>query len=97
MQGESLVPLLEGKETDWREDFFYEHDFTVKIPIPKCEGIRTKRWKYTRYMEQRPVYEQLFDLEKDTYEENNIAKNKENEDILKSLRKKWKKHRKKLR
>jgi arylsulfatase A-like enzyme len=62
MQGKSLVPLLEGRAPDdWRDDFFYEHRF-AHPGIPKTEGVRGSRWKYTRYISVDPVHEELFDL-----------------------------------
>ena len=62
-----------GRKPRWRQDFFYEHLF--KHPrIPQTEGVRTKRWKYTRYISVKPVYEELFDLQTDPHEEHNLAK-----------------------
>ena len=72
MQGRSLVPLLSGQETEWRTDFFYEHLFEHP-KIPKSEGVRTERWKYIRYFEQQPVYEELYDLENDPHESRNLV------------------------
>ena len=72
MQGKSLVPLLCGKEVEWREEFFCEHRFN-RADIPKSEGVRTQRWKYIRYYEQQPVYEELYDLLKDPHESCNLA------------------------
>ncbi|MBN1342426.1 MAG: sulfatase [Phycisphaerae bacterium] len=72
MQGRSLVPLLEGDRPAWRKDFFYEHLFE-RNNIPKSEGVRTDRWKYIRYFEQRPVYEELYDMQSDPLEERNLA------------------------
>ena len=72
IQGKSLVPLLRGKEVEWREEFFCEHWFD-RADIPKSEGVRTQRWKYIRYYEQQPVYEELYDLLKDPHESCNLA------------------------
>ncbi len=75
MQGRSLVPLLGGSvPADWRKDFFYEFNFGM-FPgdIPSCIGVRDGRWKYVRYLDPRFQYEQLFDLEKDPDEMDNLA------------------------
>ena len=72
MRGGSLVPLLRGEAADWRKDFFYEHLFERET-IPKSEGVRTERYKYVRYFERNPVYEQLFDLETDPNEVMNLV------------------------
>ena len=72
MQGKSLVPLLKGENPEWRQDFLYEHRFAHKA-IPQTEGVRNRRWKYTRYTSVEPVYEELFDLKTDPLEEHNLA------------------------
>ena len=71
MQGRSLIPLLAGEPRDWPRDFFYENFFrpsglkTNENNIPRCEGLRAERWKYVHYFDERPTYEQLFDLVND--------------------------------
>ncbi|MFT5143801.1 MAG: arylsulfatase A-like enzyme, partial [Thalassolituus oleivorans] len=73
MQGRSLTPLLAGESPDdWREDFFVEHLFDHP-DIPKHEGVRGQRFKYARYFEQSPVYEELYDLLEDPLETLNLA------------------------
>ena len=85
-QGMSLVPLLMGKKPVWRTDFFCEHLFEHR-KIPKSEGVRTERWKYIRYIEQRPLFEELYDLEADPHEATNLAGNRQFADELDQLRK----------
>lgn len=73
IQGRSLVPLLSGQKPEWRTDFFYEHMFrTPTLPIPRSEGVRTERWKYIRYIDQMPVYKELYDLKNDPHETVNL-------------------------
>jgi arylsulfatase A-like enzyme len=74
MQGRSLYPLMRGQRIGWREDFFYEHEFTARGWIPQTEGVRTARWKYTHYPTTQPEFEELYDLENDTLEENNLVR-----------------------
>jgi len=96
MQGQSLVPLLRDKDCEWRTEFFYEHHF--KHPhIAKSEGVRTAKWKYIRYIEQTPVYEELYDLENDPQEERNLQGDDEYRSTLDVMRKKWQEWRHKLR
>jgi len=79
MQGRSLVPLLHGQvPSDWRKDTFHEYFFGM-FPgdIPFSIGVRDGRWKYIRYLDPRFEYEQLFDLQTDPDESNNLAKNPE--------------------
>ena len=85
IQGKSLVPLLGGKEVEWRKAFFCEHRFD-RADIPKSEGVRTQRWKYIRYYEQQPVYEELYDLLKDPHESRNLAEDPKFSDQLARLR-----------
>jgi arylsulfatase A-like enzyme len=85
IQGRSLIPLMEGKSPVWRTDFFCEHLFT-HAKIPKSEGVRTERWKYIRYFEQQPVYEELFDLTSVPQETHNLAGDPQHTDQLELLR-----------
>lgn len=76
MQGKNLMPLLQGDSVPWRSSWYYEHVYDTdppRSPIAKSEGVRTQRWKYIRYPETEPRYEQLFDLETDPLEQNNLA------------------------
>jgi arylsulfatase A-like enzyme len=76
MQGRDLTPLISGRAVDWRKDWYYEHTYNTnppRRPIAKCEGIREDAWKYTRYSETEPPYEQLFNLENDPRETRNLA------------------------
>lgn len=71
MQGKSLRPLVEGHETQWRTDFYYEHRLNHP-KIPQSEAVRDQRWKYVEYLVD-PVHPQLFDLQSDPHELNNLA------------------------
>ena len=72
MQGRDLTPLIEGKSVPWRKEWFYEHLFQHDW-IPRTEGVRTESWKYTRYLDTEPEFEELFDLHADRLEERNLA------------------------
>jgi arylsulfatase A-like enzyme len=86
MQGRSLVPILAGASpTDWRSDFFVEHLFDHP-DIPKHEGVRGERYKYARYFEQEPVYEELYDLLVDPMEIRNLAGDPDYLEVLTELR-----------
>ncbi len=76
MQGRSLMPLIRGEANQWRSSWYYEHVYNTnppRSPIVKTEGVRTKRWKYVRYPDVDPPYEQLFDLQVDPLERANLA------------------------
>ena len=89
MQGANLMPIVRGEATDWRSRFYYEHTYNTRkprAPIAKVEGIRTDRWKYSRYPETVPVFEQLFDLTSDPLEQTNLASSSAHADTLSKLR-----------
>jgi len=87
MQGRNLMPLVNGKAEKWRSDFFFEHLFAEHPLIPKSEGVVTERYKYLCYFEQQPVYEELYDVKNDPYEEKNLAIDSRYHPILEKLRK----------
>jgi arylsulfatase A-like enzyme len=47
------------------------------------------RYKYLRYLEQEPAYEQLFDLEADPFEQRNLATDEQHADVLARMRARW--------
>ncbi|RCS41213.1 DUF4976 domain-containing protein [Bremerella cremea] len=88
MQGRSLKPLVEGKQTEpWRTEFLYEHLFP-HATIPQSEGVRTQDWKYIVYEKTEPKLEQLFDLKNDPNETTNLAEDPQHANKLKELRSK---------
>lgn len=79
MQGRSFAPVVRGKTpADWRQEFYYEHYFVPRpswnMFIPRNEGIRTKRWKYIQYIDSKPLFEELYDLDADYLETKNLAR-----------------------
>jgi arylsulfatase A-like enzyme len=71
LQGESLIKLISGKSVKPRKAIFCEH--LMKEPrIPNSEGIRTSQWKFIRYP-KHPDFIELYDLQKDPFEEHNLA------------------------
>jgi arylsulfatase A-like enzyme len=88
MQGHSLAPVLSGGDAPRRKDFFYEHHFEHPR-IPASEGVRTVKWKYVRYIDRDPPYEQLFDLANDSGETTNLAQDPNYAEPLSTLRERW--------
>jgi len=77
MDGRSMMPLLEGKKTEWRTSFLYEYfkePWTQKYP--SILGVRTKEWKYVTYPDSKEEYkikDELYDLKKDPLESRNLT------------------------
>ncbi|MBM4155938.1 MAG: DUF4976 domain-containing protein [Lentisphaerae bacterium] len=89
MQGMDLRPILADPKTPGRADWYYEHDIQLVgggKPLPRCEGVRSDRWKYTRYKDTEPAQEELFDLQADPREERNLAGDPAGAKTLASLR-----------
>lgn len=53
----------------------------------RSRGVRTDRWKYFVYYEYNPPIEELYDMDKDPQEQNNLVNNPEYAETLKKLRK----------
>ena len=84
-EGRSLKSLVEGTAPfDRRSDFFCEH--VVLAPHLTWEGVRTERYKYARYFDQKPAYEFLHDLVEDPDELTNLVTSTEHTIILNELR-----------
>jgi len=88
MQGRSLIPVLERKVKEWRQEIFCEHLWD-NVEIPQSECIRTLKWKYIRYP-QHPDFEELYDLQSDPKEIYNLASEAVHSSVLKELREKCK-------
>jgi arylsulfatase A-like enzyme len=87
VQGRSIVPLVKGESpADWRTDFFYEHLFE-RANIPKSEGVRTERYAYVRWFEQKPVVEELYDHVVDFDEVKNLIADPKFAEVRDELRK----------
>ncbi|MEZ5403007.1 MAG: sulfatase [Bryobacteraceae bacterium] len=85
MHGRSLYGLARDASAEWRREWFYEHRFAHDW-IPQTEGVRTERWKYTRYVTTKPEFEELFDLDADPREERNLREAAGGRDMLARLR-----------
>lgn len=83
--GRDLTPLVRGESPAWRHEWFYEHLFE-HATIPQTEGVRNERWKYCDFIKSDPRYEELYDLEGDPQEENNLASLPEHGEQLLAMR-----------
>lgn len=86
MQGKSLVPLLKGQTpADWRKSLYYHYyEYPGAHAVRRHEGVADMRYKLIRfYGPDVPNGEEweLFDLETDPSEMNNIYSVPGNEDL----------------
>jgi arylsulfatase A-like enzyme len=85
MQGRSLVPLLEGRETEWRTSFVYENFYEPPFHIPTLYALRTETWKLVEYP-GFPGWTEFFHLAEDPHETENLAGSEEHAATLAALR-----------
>jgi len=85
IQGKSLVPNIRGSMDHSRKEILTEHLWDHP-EIPLTEAVRTEQWKYIRYP-QHPEFEELYDLQSDSIEKNNLVFDKRHNEILANLRK----------
>ena len=72
MDGESFLPIVEGKEISWRDDFLYVYYWEKNFPqTPTTFALRTDKYKYITYYGLWDA-DELYDLEKDPEETNNL-------------------------
>ena len=89
MDGRSLLPLLTGEQPgDWRTAFLIQYNTDTVFPRVHRMGyraIRTRQWKYIRYNELDGM-DELYDLQNDPYEMDNVINRSDATATLKRLR-----------
>ena len=84
--GKSLMPIVKyGSTSLERDTVLLEHLWDFKH-IPPSEGVRTKDWKYFRYIKHKS-FEELYYLKDDPKEINNLAFDPKYTDKLNAFRK----------
>ena len=76
MHGDSLLPLLRSEAAAWRRSFLYEAP-TSSLGSRPLLAVRTDRWKYVQTFDpndpDRLTFEELYDLQTDPHETENLA------------------------
>ncbi len=86
MHGRSVVPLLRGDAAGWRKDWLYEYfEFPGAHSVRKHRGVRTERYKLIHYFEAPEEWE-LYDLQKDPGERDNLYGKPEHAESAERLR-----------
>jgi arylsulfatase A-like enzyme len=88
MQGVSLVPLLTGKKpAKWRDALYYHYyEYPAEHAVRKHYGVRTDRYKLIHFYDDIDAWE-LFDLQTDPYEMNNLIGDPAYDGVERHLRK----------
>jgi arylsulfatase A-like enzyme len=89
MQGKSFLPLVTGKNSKWRDVLYYHYYEVGEHSVSPHFGISTGRYKLIRFYNQVNSWE-LFDLQKDPHEMDNLYGKKGLEKITAELKKKLK-------
>jgi arylsulfatase A-like enzyme len=87
MQGRSFRSLLKGRRPrDWRTSMYYHYyEYLGAHAVKRHYGIRTKRYKLIHFYYDIDAWE-LYDLQKDPNEMNNLYGNPAHDAIVKRLK-----------
>ncbi|MDY3034453.1 MAG: sulfatase [Odoribacter sp.] len=87
IQGVSLLPLLKGEQSkEWRKSLYYHYyEYPAEHMVKRHYGVRTERYKLIHFYNDIDEWE-LYDLQNDPHEMNNLYGQKGYETITDSLR-----------
>jgi arylsulfatase A-like enzyme len=85
VDGQTFLPLLDGKSTGFREFVFSEYHPRSKAVQLYNQTIQSKKWRFTVYPEN-PEWGELFNLEQDPFEHANLFAEPDYKPIIQKLR-----------
>ncbi len=85
IQGESLTPFFAGNNENWRDELYYHYyEYPAEHAVKRHYGIRTDRYKLIHFYYDIDEWE-LYDLENDPQEMNNVYNVPEYAEVRDSL------------
>ena len=85
MDGQSFLPLAEGRNITWRKDFLYVYYWEKNFPqTPTIFSLRSDRYKYITYYGLWDA-DELYDLESDPDETRNLLYQPKHQKLAKEL------------
>ncbi|HVE39055.1 MAG TPA: sulfatase [Planctomycetota bacterium] len=86
LQGRSWVPLFKDPQAEFRKDWLYEYyEYPDSHKVRPHRGVRTEQWKLMHFYQDPEEFE-LYDLEKDPWEKENLYGKAEHADRVKQLK-----------
>ncbi len=85
MQGQSLCKLRTNENTPWRDSFLYTYFRDLQPVIPTLVGYRTERYILVNSLFREGDLQELYDLQNDPQQLNNLFYNPEYEAVRRQL------------
>ena len=86
LPGSSMLPLMTGGTTSWRDAFLHEYfEYPAQHCVGMNRGVRTKRWKLIHFWQQPEEWE-LYDLQNDPDELRNLAGDPEHAPLMRKMK-----------
>jgi arylsulfatase A-like enzyme len=86
MQGRSWVPLFKDPKAEFRKDWLYEYyEYPDSHKVRPHRGVRTETWKLIHYYQEPEEFE-LYHIDKDPWEKENLYGKAEYGDQVKQLK-----------
>ncbi|MGH9630404.1 MAG: sulfatase family protein [Bryobacteraceae bacterium] len=88
IDGQNALPILQGKQTPWRDTLLYEYYWERNFPhTPTMHALRGDQYKYIRYHGIWDLNE-LYDIKEDPRETNNLINDPKHAGIVKEMNEK---------
>lgn len=85
MDGHSFLPIMKGENIPWDYDLYYEYYWERAFPqTPTTFGVRTSKYKYIYYYGVWDT-EELYDIQSDPTEMNNLIDNPKYKNVVDKL------------